>query len=906
MIGADPLQPFHPVIRTWFAARMGTPTEAQRLAWPAVAAGEHVLLAAPTGSGKTLAAFLWALDRLLTGAWSGEATRVLYVSPLRALGTDVRRNLLQPLAELRERFEAAGLDPPQVRVLTRSGDTPVEERRRMTRRPPEVLITTPESLNILLTSQSGRAGLAGVRCVILDEVHAVVETKRGVHLITAVERLVRLAGEVQRLALSATVRPLDEVARWVGGAAPAGEDPLAPPLPRPVRVLASSERKRYELSVSFPAAALDDADESTPEHWPLLVAEVLSRVRANRSTLVFANSRRLVEKLSRFLNDAADGELVYSHHGSLAREIRGVVEKRLKAGALRGIVATSSLELGIDIGTLDEVVLVQTPFSLASAAQRIGRAGHTVGGVARARFVPLFARDLLDAAVIADAVLEGEIEPLRPLTGALDVLAQVVVSATASESWDVDELFALVRRCYPYRNLPRRQFDLVLEMLSGRYATSRIRELDPVISVDRVAGGVRGRPGAARRVYSSGGTIPDRGAFRLRLADTRALVGELDEEFVWERSVGDSFCFGVRTYRIAQITDADVLVRPATGPAGLAPFWRADERDRPFERAERVGRFLEAIEPRLGDSDLPERLAAGGRYTLAELATHTGLSSAELTRQLWSLAWLGLVTNDGFAAMRRGVDSGFAPASAEPPPPGHGARRRLRFAQWQGTRPLAGSWLPTLPPPAEEDLLAGEELLRDRVRLLLSRYGVVFRELLARELPALQYSRIARTLRLMELGGEVVGGPFFERIGGLQLASPAAVRRLAEGVVADRVVAIPALDPASPCGLGLDGMPDLPRRLPGNWTVWQGSRLVATIERRGAALTFRVPPEHPDLHGHITPLKLLLGRSVRPERALTVETINGTPASSSPYRSALATLAQTVTDGARLRLLRRW
>ena len=1490
MSGGDPLRLFHPVMRGWFAERLGEPTEAQALAWPAIAAGEHVLLAAPTGSGKTLAAFLFALDRLLTGAWPGEAIRVLYVSPLRALGTDVRRNLLRPLAELGERFEAAGIATPAVRVLTRSGDTPTEERRRMTRRPPEILITTPESLNILLTSEGGRAGLSGVRCVILDEVHAVVESKRGVHLITAVERLVRLAGEGQRVALSATVRPLAEVARWVGGAAPAGDDPLAPPAPRPVRVLASGERKRYDLKVGFPAAAVEEADEASPEYWPALVGEVADHVRANRSTLVFGNSRRLVEKLTRSLNDAAGGELVYSHHGSLAREIRQVVEERLKAGALRGIVATSSLELGIDVGALDEVVLVQTPHSLASAAQRIGRAGHTVGGVARARFVPLFARDLLDAAVVAEAVAAGEIEPLRPIAGALDVLAQVVVSATASETWGVDELFALLRQAYPYRNLPRRHFDLVLEMLAGRYSSGRVRELDPVVSIDRVAGTVRGRPGAARRVYASGGTIPDRGYFRLRLTDTRALIGELDEEFVWERAVGDSFCFGVRTYRIVQVTDSDVLVRPANGPAGLAPFWRADERDRPFERAEKVARFLEEVEPHLGDPDFPERLAAdgrltpgaakalqrvligqrdatgtlphrhrvvvehvadpqqpgpagqvvihtfwggkvnrpfalalqaawgerhggelsvvhdddclilslpgevaagellglvrpesleellrarlaatgfwgarfraaagtalllpragfgrrtplwltrqrakellaavrghadfpivleawrscleddfdldalrrllgelssgeievreartdhpspfasqvlwrrtnqlmyeddasaaaggsrtrrdllaellqssrlrprlgpglvetfrrklqrvfpgyaprnagelvdvveervllapaawhelgeavardtgkpvaelvaqlagrvvgvrvpgspegavcalqalprvlralglepadaellapdlatpasdvaalarlwdgepdasetleglvgdllrthgpvplaalpaalglddprlgeavealrdggqvivdelvagsvgaevcdagnlerllrlqraaarphleplplaalpafladwqgfgtlgsgvdglreglerlwgypapapvweeeilparvdgyqpawldalfaetelawagcgaqrltfllpfdrelvvepsddpeletalaevralfpagAGRFTLAELAAHSGLASAELTRRLWRLAWLGVVTNDGFAAVRRGIESGFEPATQPPPAHGHGTRRRLRFAQWQGTRPLVGSWLPTLPGPAEDDPLAVEELVRDRVRLLLQRYGVVFRELLARELPALQWGRIARTLRLLELGGEAVGGPFFEGIGGLQLASPAAVRRLERGVVDDRVVAIPALDPASPCGLGLPDLPALPRRVAGNWTVWHGARLVVVVERRGAALTLHVPPDHPTLPAFLGVLKQLLGRAVRPVPAITVETVNGEPAATSPYRPALAALAQTVTDGQGLRLLRRW
>ncbi len=609
MPGGDALDLFHPLIGRWFAERVGEPTEVQRLAWPRIAAGEHVLATAPTGSGKTLAAFLAAIDRLLTGALPCGAVRVLYVSPLKALGNDVQRNLLAPLGELKERFDAAGEPMPEVRVLMRTGDTPSEERARMARRPPEILITTPESLNILLTSRRGRDLLAGVATVILDEVHAVVGSKRGVHLITGVERLARLAGELQRIALSATVRPLDRVARWVGGATIEMVGGSIGYRPRPVAVVAATAAKRYDLEVRFPAGSAADPDVAPDRLWDGVVHELRGSLARNRSTLVFANSRRIVEKLTRLVNEDEREELAYSHHGSLSREIRAVVEERLKAGELRGIVATSSLELGIDIGALDEVVLVQTPPTVASAVQRIGRAGHAVGATSRGRFVPLHPTDLLHAAVIARAVLEGEIEELRPLRGALDVLAQVIVSMTATETWPIDDLFNLLRCADPYRDLPRHHFDLVLEMLAGRYAAARIAELKPVVSIDRVDGTVRARPGAERLVYLSGGTIPDRGYFHLRVDGSNALLGELDEEFVWERSVGDAFTLGVQSWRIERITHNDVFVRPTRGHAAMAPFWRADERDRSFALLSRVGEFLESAEPRLGQPALEREVA---------------------------------------------------------------------------------------------------------------------------------------------------------------------------------------------------------------------------------------------------------------------------------------------------------
>jgi ATP-dependent Lhr-like helicase len=629
----DPaLSLFHPQVQKWFAEEVGTPTDVQRRAWPEIAAGRHVLVTAPTGTGKTLAAFLWALHRFFTGELPTGATRVLYVSPLKALNTDVRRNLQEPLAALTERFRAAGVAVPEIRALTRSGDTPSSERQKMVRRPPEILITTPESLNILLTSQGGRTLLTGIETVILDEIHAVAGGKRGTHLITAVERLARLAGEFQRIALSATVRPLATVAEFVGGleqipAAGGGWTYRK----RPVTVVRSESQKVYELEVRFPGSgdlsippATDDPEVSV---WDLIVPEIQKTILRNRSTLVFANSRRATEKLTRMINAGERADLAYSHHGSLSREVRQVVEERLKRGELPAIVATSSLELGIDVGAVGEVVLVQTPFSVASTLQRIGRAGHRVGEVSRGTLLPLFGRDFLQAAVVARAVLDREIEALRPPENPLDVLAQVVLSMTAGETWDLEELYAALRAMWPYRNLPRRHFDLVLEMLAGRYADSRIRELAPRLTVDRVAGTVRARRGAERLVYMSGGTIPDRGYYHLR-TDDGARLGELDEEFVWERSVGDTFTLGTRIWRIRKITHNDVIAEPARGAAAMAPFWRADAQDREYFLSERVGRFLEEIEGRL-EADDEALLAALSE----ELPLDRG-AAAELVRLL--------------------------------------------------------------------------------------------------------------------------------------------------------------------------------------------------------------------------------------------------------------------------------
>ena len=606
----DGLELFHPLVARWFRERLGSPTDVQRKSWPRIAAGEHLLITAPTGSGKTLTAFLWALDRLVSGEWQAGSARVLYVSPLKALNNDIRRNLLRPLCELRETFAAAAAPFPEIRVQTRSGDTPQPERRAMLRRPPEILITTPESLNLLLSSRGGIGLLGNVATVILDEVHSVVGNKRGVHAITAVERLVPLCGEFQRIALSATVRPLQTVAGFVGGlrADVEGEEGEPRLRPRPVGIVQSADAKQYDIRVRFPRTAADEQGADAESVWPPLVEELSRIIAGNQSTLLFTNNRRLCEKLTLLVNDGGERPLAYAHHGSLSREIRETVERKLKDGELRAIVATASLELGIDIGALDEVVLVQSPHSIASGIQRIGRAGHDVGEVSRGTLYPTYSSDFIESAVMAAGVLSQDIEEVRPVDAPLDVLAQVVVSMVALEPRDLDEVYEVVRSSYPYRDLGRRQFDLVVDMLAGRYAHTRIRELQPKLSVDRLDNTAAARRGAVQDLYFSGGTIPDRGYFHLRVEESNARIGELDEEFVWECSEGQTFTMGSQSWSIRRITHNDVFVTPSPPKAGDLPFWKADGGGRDFHFSERIGQFLEIADRSLDDPGFPHRL----------------------------------------------------------------------------------------------------------------------------------------------------------------------------------------------------------------------------------------------------------------------------------------------------------
>jgi ATP-dependent Lhr-like helicase len=605
----DALNLFHPLVRQWFREQVGTPTDIQSKAWPEIAKGNHVLVTAPTGSGKTLTAFLWAINNFLVSRQPMEKMRVLYISPLKALNNDIQRNLTKPLEELKKYFDSAGMTLPMIRTAVRSGDTDTAERRQMQRYPPEIFITTPESLNVLLTSKNGQKMLTGISTVILDEIHAVLPNKRGTYLITAVERLVPLCGEFQRIALSATVKPLDKVAEFVGGYQLKQLDNTFAYKKRRVSIVRSHMQKKYHIQVNFPGKEEKKRKEQLPSEvwWPVLMEEWRKIMIQNHSTLFFANSRRMVEKVTRLINER-EGERVYSHHGSLSKEIRSVVEKRFKEGELSAIIATSSLELGIDIGSVDEVVLIQVPYSIASAIQRIGRSGHGVGEVSIGRFYPLHSRDLVEAAVVA-ANIDGEaIETIAPIEAPLDVLAQVLLSMTVPETRSIDELFAEIRASYPYHRLTRKEFDLVMQMLAGKYADTRIRELKTRLMVDRVKNTAKARDNVPALLFASGGVIPDRGYFNMRVTDTKAKIGELDEEFVWERSLGDAFPFGNQIWRIQRITHNDVEVSQVVKSNTLIPFWRAEEMNRSYHLSKMIGEFLQIADEEMDSLDFHKKL----------------------------------------------------------------------------------------------------------------------------------------------------------------------------------------------------------------------------------------------------------------------------------------------------------
>lgn len=607
-MATDALAQFHPLVRRWFEDRFAAPTSAQAQAWPFVAAGEHVLVTAPTGSGKTLTAFLSAIDALLTGRLATGAIGVLYLSPLKALNTDVRLNLLAPLAELRALAERQGTPFPSIRVMTRSGDTPDDERRSMLRHPPEILITTPESLNLMLTAKQSRELFTTVKTVIIDEIHALAGTKRGTYLMTAIERVALSAGEFQRVALSATVKPAQTIAAWMGGFVRSGSAQDARYEPRPVRVVVSDDRRPMALDVRSPDITVERGPDSADLWWSALAEDLRAIIARNRSTLIFGNSRRTVEKIARLLNAGQAEPIAYAHHGSLSRELRLDVEERMKQGRLRSVVATGSLELGIDIGSVDEVLLVGTPPSVAQTLQRIGRADHRVGGTSRASLFVLHGLDGAQGAAMVDLARRGAIESVAPIRNPLDVLAQVLLSMGCHSTWDVDELFAFIRTVAAYRDLSRRHFDLVIGMLAGRYADAPVRELRQRAVIDRTKNTFTSRPGTDFVLYQSGGTIPDRGYFHLRVADTKALVGELDEEFVWERRLGDQFSLGTQAWRIVNITHNDVEVSPADPHGPLIPFWKAEDRNRSTETSLALLDFLDFCEQNLASDDFEAQL----------------------------------------------------------------------------------------------------------------------------------------------------------------------------------------------------------------------------------------------------------------------------------------------------------
>ncbi|GAB3787856.1 ATP-dependent helicase [Nocardioides ungokensis] len=652
---SDVLDRFSEPTRTWFGAAFAAPTPAQAGAWEAIGAGRHALVVAPTGSGKTLSAFLWSLDRLMTTPPPEDRShrcRVLYVSPLKALAVDVERNLRAPLAGIRHTAERLGTSVPGVTVGLRSGDTPAAERRKLTTAPPDILITTPESLFLMLTSQA-RESLRGVETVIVDEVHAVAGTKRGAHLGVSLERLDSLLPRpAQRIGLSATVRPLEEVARFLGGTAP-------------VEIVAPPSEKEWDLRVVVPVedmTAPDDYDEDSEDPqraqsiWPHVEERVVDLVEAHRSTIVFANSRRLAERLTARLNEiateragvaleTADGPpaqvmaqsgassgaetvIAKAHHGSVSKEQRALIEDDLKRGRLPCVVATSSLELGIDMGAVDLVVQIESPPSVASALQRVGRAGHQVGEVSRGVLFPKHRGDLAQTAVAVERMRSGDIESLRVPANPLDVLAQQVVAATALDAWQADDLFELVKRSAPFTQLPRSAYDATLDLLSGRYPSDEFAELRPRIVWDRVTGTLTGRPGAQRLAVTSGGTIPDRGLFGVFLVGGEGpgrRVGELDEEMVYESRVGDIFALGATSWRIEDITHDRVLVTPAPGIPGRLPFWKGDALGRPAELGAAIGAFTRELGSLPRDRAI-ERAQEGGldEWAAANLVTYLG------------------------------------------------------------------------------------------------------------------------------------------------------------------------------------------------------------------------------------------------------------------------------------------
>ncbi|WP_210651437.1 ATP-dependent helicase [Nocardioides sp. SYSU D00065] len=631
------LDRFSAPTRAWFEASFARPTPAQEGAWEAIAARKHALVVAPTGSGKTLSAFLHAIDRLLSSERPDDKsrrTRVLYISPLKALGVDVERNLRAPLTGIRNTAERLEATVPEVTVGLRSGDTSPADRRKLGTTPPDILITTPESLFLMLTSQA-RETLRGVDTVIIDEVHAVAGTKRGAHLGLSLERLDALLDEpAQRIGLSATVRPLEEVARFLGGT-------------QPVEIVSPPSTKEWDLRVVVPVEDMTMPEEYDEESgdpgrstsiWPHVEEHVVDLVEQHRSTIVFANSRRLAERLTARLNEiaaeraeraavAADGAegpaprpadggsrtpaqvmaqsgqssgadtiIAKAHHGSVSKEQRAIIEDDLKRGRLPCVVATSSLELGIDMGSVDLVIQIESPPSVASALQRVGRAGHQVGETSRGVLFPKHRGDLAQTAVAVARMRSGAIEKMSVPANPLDVLAQQVVAALAMDEWQVDELFALVVRAASYSQLPRSAFDATLDLLSGRYPSDEFAELRPRIVWDRVTGTLSGRPGAQRLAVTSGGTIPDRGLFGVFLVGEKASrVGELDEEMVYESRVGDIFALGATSWRIEDITHDRVLVTPAPGIPGRLPFWKGDALGRPAELGAAVGAFTREV-----------------------------------------------------------------------------------------------------------------------------------------------------------------------------------------------------------------------------------------------------------------------------------------------------------------------
>ena len=629
------LDDFHPVVREWFVRTYQRPSPPQELGWPSIASGQHTLILAPTGSGKTLTAFLWAINHLFEQHLRetlDAGVRILYISPLKALNNDIHRNLEAPLAGIHAGAMEAGLRLPPIRTAVRTGDTPASARAAMLKHPPDILITTPESLYLMLTSPQARKIFPSVQYVIVDEIHALCNNKRGVHLSLSLERLQELASqEFVRIGLSATQRPLEEIAAYLGGVADPGTSPATF---RPVHIVNAGHKRATDLRV---ICAPEDFSLLPPDGvWPLILDDVLAMIRSHRSTLVFVNNRRLAERVAAQLNERivdapaptfnlsavpvrtdwadavrgrpetpqSDEPLVLAYHGSMSREARETMEGDLKAGRVRALVSTSSLELGIDIGSVDLVVQLQSPKGIARGLQRVGRSGHLISGTSKGRIYPTHREDLVESVVVARAMQEHQVEATRIPENCLDVLAQQIAAMVSVDEWEVDRLFNVVRRSYCYRSLGRDLFSGVVAMLAGRYEHEALRETRPRISWDKVNGILRALPGTSHIAITGGGTIADRGLFGVYLENGKTKVGEVDEEFIFESRPGDTFILGTSVWRMLDITPDRIVVAPAPGAPARMPFWRGEGIGRSYELGEMIGAFRRTVAGRLDDPDL--------------------------------------------------------------------------------------------------------------------------------------------------------------------------------------------------------------------------------------------------------------------------------------------------------------
>jgi ATP-dependent Lhr-like helicase len=631
------LSSFHPAVANWFARTFDAPTPPQEQAWPAIQARRHVLIAAPTGSGKTLAAFLAAIDQLVRAGVEGggltDETHIVYVSPLKALSNDIQRNLESPIAGIRAELEVLGLPDVDIRTFVRTGDTPQSERTAMRKRPPHIVVTTPESLYILLGSESGRKMLATTRTVIVDEIHAMVGTKRGLHLALSLERLEVLAGrKLTRVGLSATQKPIEEVARFLVGARQVAADGNAD-----CTIIDSGHVRERDLQIEIPAAPLEAV--MSGEVWMLVYDRLAELVAEHRTTLIFVNTRRHAERIARHLSERIGESLVTAHHGSMAKELRFDAESRLKKGELKALVATASLELGIDIGDVDLVCQIGSPRSIAAFLQRVGRSGHSVGGTPKGRLFPLSRDDLVECAALLDSVRRGELDRLRIPEKPLDVLAQQIVAELGAREWHESELFDLFRNAWPYRTLERDEFDQVVRMLADGFTTRRGRH-GALIYHDAVNHELRGRRNARLTAITSGGTIPDNADYQVILEPQATFVGTVNEDFAVESLQGDIFQLGNVSYRILRVEQGRVRVEDAQGQPPSIPFWLGEAPGRSDELSTAVSRLRKEIEQRLEAGEISAAAHTHAPHAALTTARATNTSAADVMTPATELKFL--------------------------------------------------------------------------------------------------------------------------------------------------------------------------------------------------------------------------------------------------------------------------